>query len=95
MFVIRSWPLQDWVKLLKDAKTDLNLLDFYKDSTANKTNEEGVLMTTKPNLPPCLKMIKDLFSLSKHKGALNVLRNIQIAALHLACMLGGTAGMEN
>jgi hypothetical protein len=34
----------------------------------------------------------DLYNLSKNQQALKVLGNIQLAALHIACMMKGTVG---
>ena len=42
-----------------------------------------------------LKLLKDLFALSKNQDALKLLNNIVIAALHLACMFKGTADRDD
>ena len=46
---------------------------------------------TQPRASMPVKLLKDLVALSKNKDGLNVLTNVVIAALHIACMLKGTA----
>jgi hypothetical protein len=94
--MIQNWPLEDWVFLLHDAKSKMESLDYYKDSSLTvDTSQENALTTTKPDLPPPLKLIKGLFLLSRHKESVNVLTNIQIAALHLSYMFRSAANRDN
>jgi hypothetical protein len=80
--------LEDWVLLLNNAKGTVESLKHY-DSPGNST--DGANATD----PLTKKLLKDLFNLSKHKEALKVLGNIQLAALHVACMMKGTVGSGN
>jgi hypothetical protein len=93
--IIQFWPLHDWVKLLREAKSKIESLQIFETSPASGTDEDSALTTTiSAGLMP-LNLFKGYFKLSKNEDALKVLCNIQIAALHLACMFKGTATSDD
>jgi hypothetical protein len=53
---------------------------------------DGAPSTTQPGVPMTKKLLLDLYGLLKNKKGLKVLENVQIAALHVACMIKGTMG---
>ena len=81
--------------LLKNAKMKVESLKIYETNQVPSSNEEGILSTPNPTASLPLKLLKDLVSLQKNHDALKVLNNMSIAALHLACMLQGTANRED
>ena len=91
--ILRTDMKQDWVTMLRNAKTKIESLKVYETSIA--ADEVGALSTKNPTASLPVKLLKDLFILSKNQDALKVLNNISIAALHLACMLRGTANSDD
>ena len=90
--ITQAWPLQNWVKLLQDGKSTLKTLEFYKEALSSPPSlEEGPAT----NMITPLNLVKGLYMFSKHKDALNLLHNVQLAALHLSCMFVGTACKDN
>jgi len=71
---------------LNAAKATINTLkDFSLPADIN-----GPPTTLEADLIPT-QLLRQLFTLSKNNEALNILFNIVIAALHLACIFKGTA----
>ena len=77
--------------LLHNAKAKIQSLEVYETPLAHGADEASALSIIHPARSMLLKLLKDLVALSKNQDALKVLSNILIAALHLACMLRGTA----
>ncbi len=87
--------MEDWVTLLHNAKAKIQSLEVYETPLAHGADEASALSIIHPAGSMPLKLLKDLVALSKNQDALKVLSNILIAALHLACMLRGTANKDD
>jgi hypothetical protein len=85
--------LQDWVALLNKAKGSIESLDTYNvPLQVTDADADGAPSTTQPGVLMTKKLLLDLYGLSKNKKGLKVLENVQIAALHVACMIKGKTG---
>jgi hypothetical protein len=82
--------LEDWVSLLTKAKSSVETLKRY-NAPEHSTDEHSALSPTQPTVLLTVKLLRGLYAVSRNQDAIKVLHNVQLAALHLACMLKGTS----
>lgn len=85
----KTWPLESWVSLLRNARTSITALDALRSSPA-----EAVLPGEPSAADVQLRLFKDFHTFWKQQSGSKILMNVQLAALHLRFLLDGNVGKE-
>ena len=76
---------------MNKTRGSVESLDSYnRPQHLTGTNDIIVVPLTVQSMLMTKKLLLDLYRLMKNKKALKILENVQIAVLHVACMIQGT-----